>query len=79
MAEIENVITDGMGVVRQFPYAHWISYFCSMIVPADSPISGVYHQDESPRFLVYCPTAPQDRRRGRQADRAAMAQLSAEV
>ena len=50
-----------------------------MIVPAESPISGVYHQDEAPRFPVYRPTAPQDRRRGRQADRAAMARLSAEV
>ena len=42
LAEIEDVITDGMGVVRQFPYAHWISYICSMIVPAESPISAVY-------------------------------------
>ena len=65
LAEIEDVITDGMGVVRQFPYAHWISYICSMIVPSDSPINDVYHQDEAPRFPVYRPTAPQDRRRGR--------------
>ena len=72
MAEIEDVITDGMGVVRQFPYAHWISFICSMIVP-------VYRQDEAPRFPVYRPTAPQDRRRGRQAERAAMAQLSLEA
>ena len=73
LAEIEDVITDGMGVVRQFRYAHLISYICSMIVPADSPISAVYCQDEAPRFPVYRPTAPQDRRRGRQAERAAMA------
>ena len=79
LAEIEDVITDGMGVVRQFPYAHWISYICSMIVPAESPVSAVYRQDEAPRFPVYRPTAPQDRRRGRQADRAAMAQLSPEA
>ena len=69
MVEIEDVITDEMGVVRQFPYAHWISYICSMIVPAESPVSAVYRQDEAPRFPVYRPTAPQDRRRGRQADR----------
>ena len=50
-----------------------------MIVPADSPISAVYRQDAAPRFPVYRPTAPQDRRRGRQAERAAMAQLPAEV
>ena len=50
-----------------------------MIVPAESPVSSVYRQDEAPRFLFYRPTAPQDRRRGRQAERATMAQLSAEV
>ena len=50
-----------------------------MIVPANSPISAVYRQDEAPRFSVYRPTAPQDQRRGRQADRATMAQLPAEV
>ena len=50
-----------------------------MIVPVESPISDVYRQDEAPRFLVYRPTAPQDRRTGRQAERAAMAQLPAEV
>ena len=50
-----------------------------MIVPAESPVSSVYRQDEAPRFPVYRPTAPQDRRRGRQADRAAMAQLSPEA
>jgi len=79
LAEIEDVITDGMGVVRQFPCAHWISFICSMIMPAESPVSAVYCQDEAPRFPVYHPTAPQDRRRGRHADRAAMARLSAEV
>jgi hypothetical protein len=79
LAEIEDVITDGMGVVRQFPYAHWISFICSMIVPAESPVSAVYRQDEVPWFPVYRPTAPSDRRRGRQADRAAMAQLAPEV
>ena len=67
IAEIEDVITDGMGVVRQFPYAHWISYICSMIMPAESPVSVVYRQDEAPRFPVYRPTAPQNRRRGRQS------------
>ena len=79
LAEIEDVITDGMGVVRQFPYAHWISYICSMIVPAESPISAPYRHDEAPRFPVYRPTSPQDRRRGRHADRAVMARLSPEV
>ena len=50
-----------------------------MIVPADSLISAVYRQDEAPRFPVYRPTAPQDRRRGRQEDRDAMAQIPAKV
>jgi hypothetical protein len=48
LAEIEDVIPDGMGVVSQFPYPHWISYICSMIVPAESPVSAVYRQDEVP-------------------------------
>ena len=50
-----------------------------MIVPATSPVSAVYRQDEAPRFRVYRPTAPQDQRRGRHAERAAMAQLSPEA
>ena len=50
-----------------------------MIVPAESPVSSVYRQDEAPRFPVYRLTAPQDQRRGIQADRAAMAQLSLEA
>ena len=50
-----------------------------MIVPAESPLSAAYCHDEAPRFPVYRPTAPQDRRRGRHADRAAMARLSPEV
>ena len=49
-----------------------------MIVPAESPISDVYRQDEAPRFPVYRPTAPQDQRRGRQAERATMAHLPIE-
>jgi hypothetical protein len=66
LAEIEDVITDGMGVVRQFPYAHWISFICSMIVPAESPVS------EVPWFPVYRPTAPSDRKWAR-CDKAALA------
>ena len=50
LAEIDDVITDGISFSRQFPYAHWISYICSMIVPADSPISDVYRQDEDPGY-----------------------------
>src|SRR6185312_2531666 len=49
------------------------------LVPAESPISAPYRHDEAPRFPVYRPTAPQDRRRGRHADRAAMTRLSPEV
>ena len=28
LAEIEDVVTDGMGQGRQLPYAHWISHIC---------------------------------------------------
>ena len=50
-----------------------------MIVPVDSPLSNVYRHIEAPQFPVCRPTTPQDRRRGRQADRTAMARLPAEV
>jgi len=37
IAEMEDVITDGMGSRRSFPYAHWISYMLSRLDydPAD--------------------------------------------
>ena len=33
ICEMEEMITDGMGLVRQFPYAHWISYLLSRMAP----------------------------------------------
>jgi len=56
LAEIEDVITDGMGVVRQFPYAHWISYICSMIIPVESPV-----------LPSHCTTGPEEGQTGRQS------------
>jgi hypothetical protein len=45
LAEIEDVITDGMGVARQLPYGHWISYICSWIAP-DEGVASTYHDIE---------------------------------
>jgi hypothetical protein len=46
LAEIEDVITDGMGVVRQLPYGHRISYICSQIA-LDEGVASTYHDVEN--------------------------------
>jgi hypothetical protein len=46
LAEIEDVITDGMGGARQIPYSHWISYICSRIAP-DEGVASTYHDVEN--------------------------------
>jgi hypothetical protein len=45
LAEIEDVIADGIGVARQLLYGHWISYICSQIVP-DEGVASTYHDVE---------------------------------
>jgi predicted DNA-binding transcriptional regulator len=45
LAEIEDVIRDGMGVARQLPYDHWIGYICSWIAP-DEGVASTYHNVE---------------------------------
>jgi hypothetical protein len=75
LAEIEDVITDGMGVARLLLYGHWISYICSRIAP-DEGIASIYHDVENvQRFPTYGPTMPQDPRRGRHVLRAALERL----
>jgi hypothetical protein len=62
LAEIEDVITDGMGVARQLPYSHWISYICSQNA-LDEGVASTYHDVEKvQRFPTYRPTLPQDPR-----------------
>jgi hypothetical protein len=62
LAEIEDVITDGMGVARQLLYDHWISYICSRIAPEEG-VASPYHDAENVQcFPTYRPTMPQDPR-----------------
>jgi hypothetical protein len=79
LAEIEDVITDGMGLARQLPYGHWISYICSRIAP-DEGVASAYHEVMNvQRFPTYRPTVPQDPRRGRHVLRAALERLQPEA
>jgi hypothetical protein len=79
LAEIEDVITDGMGVARQLPYDHWINYICSRIV-LDEGVACTYHDVEKvQRFPTYRPTLPQDPRRGRHVLRAVLERLQPEA
>jgi hypothetical protein len=79
LAEIKDVITDGMGVARQLPYDHWISYICSQIAP-DEGVASTYHDVENMQsFPTYRPTVPQDPRRGRHVLRAALEGLQPEA
>jgi hypothetical protein len=79
LAEIEDVITDGMGVARQLPYSHWISYICSRIA-LDEVVASAYHDVMNvQRFLTYRPTVPQDPRRGRHVLRVALDRLQPEA
>jgi hypothetical protein len=62
LTEIEDVITDGMGVAKQLPYGHWISYIFSRIVP-DEGAASTYHDVEKVQlFPTHRPTVPQDPR-----------------
>jgi hypothetical protein len=79
LAEIEDVITDGMGVARQLPYGHWISCICSRIAP-DEGVASAYHDVmNAQRFPTYRPTVPQDQRRGYHVFRAALDRLQPEA
>jgi hypothetical protein len=79
LAEIEDVIIDGMRVARQLPYGHWISYICSQIAP-DEGVAFAYHDVmKVQRFPTYRPTVPQDPRRDRHMLRAALERLQAEA
>jgi hypothetical protein len=79
LGEIEDVITDGFGAKRQFPYAHLISYICARIAPSDSPHAALYESLDVPRFSHYRPTRLDDPRRGRHLMRQAMERLALEV
>jgi hypothetical protein len=68
-----------MGVARQLPYGHWISYICSRIVP-DEGVASAYHDVMNvQRFPTYRPIVPQDPRRGRHMLRATLDRLQPEA
>jgi hypothetical protein len=79
LAEIEDVITYGMGVARQLPYGHWINYICSWIVPHEGVASAYHDVMNVQRFSTYRLTVPQDPRRGRHVLRAALDRLQPEA
>jgi hypothetical protein len=61
LAEIEDAIMDGMGMTRQQPFAHWISWLLSRLEA--QRYVGIL---ESSKFVfpTYRPPMPRDRRRG---------------
>jgi hypothetical protein len=74
VAEIEDAIMDGMGMVRQQPFAHWISWLLSCL-EAQQYVSVL----ESSKFIfpAYRPLMPGDRRRGPRGLRRAEETLQA--
>jgi hypothetical protein len=79
LAEIEDVITYGMGVARQLPYGHWISYICSRIAPNEGVTSTYHDVEKVQRFPTYRSTVPQDPQQGRHVLRAALERLQPEA
>jgi hypothetical protein len=61
IVEIEDAIIDGMGMIRQQPFAHWISWLLSRL-EAQRYVGML----ESSKFVfpTYRPPMPGDRRRG---------------
>jgi hypothetical protein len=61
LAEIMDAIMDGMGMTRQQPFAHWISWLLSRL-----EAQRYVRMLESSKFVfpTYQPPMPGDRRRG---------------
>jgi hypothetical protein len=61
VAEIEDAIMDGMGMTRQQPFTHWISWLLSRL-----EAQRYVRMFESSKFVfpTYHPPMPGDRRRG---------------
>jgi hypothetical protein len=80
LAKIEDAIMNGMGMTRQQPFAHWISWLLSRL-EAQRYVGML----ESSKFVfpTYRPPMPGDRRRGprglRRAEETLQAQAAAEV
>jgi hypothetical protein len=80
LVEIEDAIMDGMGMTRQQPFTHWISWLLSRL-EAQRYVGML----ESSKFvfLTYRPPMPGDRRRGprglRRAEETLQARAAAEA
>jgi hypothetical protein len=80
LAEIEDAIMDGMGMTRQQPFAHWISWLLSRL-EAQRYVGML----EALKFVfpTYRPPMPGDRRRGprgmRRAEETLQARAAAEA
>jgi hypothetical protein len=80
LAEIEDAIMDDMGMTRQQPFAHWISWLLSRL-EAQRYIGML----EASKFVfpTYRPPMPGDRRRGprgmRRAEKTLQARAAAEA
>jgi hypothetical protein len=74
LAEIEDAIMDGMGMTRQQPFAHWISWLLSRL-EAQRYVGML----EASKFVfpTYRPPMPGDRRRGPRGMRRAEETLQA--
>jgi hypothetical protein len=74
LAEIKDAIMDGMGMTRQQPFAHWISWLLSSL-EAQRYVGML----ESSKFVfpTYRPPMPGDRRRGQRGLRRAEETLQA--
>jgi hypothetical protein len=80
LAEIEDAIMDGMGMTRQHPFAHWMSWLLSRL-EAQRYVGML----ESSKFVfpTYSLLMPGDRRRGlrglRRAEETLQARAAAEA
>ena len=63
IAEMEDVIVDGMPTKRHMPYAHWITKLLIQLGEPDAPTRDLY-RDTRTRFLDYRPALRDDSRRG---------------
>jgi hypothetical protein len=74
LAEIQDTIMDGMGMTRQQPFTHWISWLLSCL-EAQRYVGML----ESSKFVfpTYRPPMPGDRRRGPRGRRRAKETLQA--
>jgi hypothetical protein len=75
LCEIEDVIADGMTMVRQQPYAHIISF---LLAQTTRPPEFFETYESSRSFKVYAPAPPTDRRRGQRAMAHAQEQIPPE-